>query len=139
LILEEPKVFLKKSIKLYKDKPLCYDNGNIINMLSIMEKITNYQDYTSENLEVEYPNGQKKQIKSYLLRIYLTTFNECDAYMDIPKTQEFPTFVKVYFKKVDTWWIVIQSPQDAPIRGMFRGEYSENNPPAWVFYLRKIR
>lgn len=58
--------------------------------------------------------------------------------MDIPKTTEVPNFTKVYSQRLNTWWEVINGPQESSINGLFRGEQTPNNPPAWVFGLRLL-
>lgn len=94
------------------------------------------QDYWDEQVEVETSEGQKKQIKTFLLRVYPTPLNGYDAYMDISKSED-SDITTVYSEKLNIKWKVIGNPQEAPISGCFRGNYTENNPPAWVFGLKK--
>lgn len=96
------------------------------------------QEYWEATVEVETPDGQKLQLKTHLLRIYPTTFNGYDAYMDIPEISGTPKFTKVYFSKLNIVWEVIVGPRKAPTSGDFRGDYSSNNPPSWIFGLKKI-
>lgn len=94
------------------------------------------QNYWNEQVEVETSKGQKKQIQTFLLRVYPTPLNGCDAYMDIPKSAD-PDITMVYSLKLQTKYKVITEPRESPINGHFRGDYTENNPPAWVFGLKE--
>lgn len=95
------------------------------------------QDYPNELIEVETSTGQKLEVKTYLLRVYPETFNSYDAYMDIPMSNN-PDIKKVHSSSVNKSWKVIHGPTESPVRGYFRGNYTENNPPAWVFGLKLI-
>ncbi|PSM49300.1 hypothetical protein C7Y66_09820 [Chroococcidiopsis sp. CCALA 051] len=97
------------------------------------------QDYWCEQVEVETSDGQTTSQETYLLRVYPEAFNGCDAYMDIPKTQEKPEFKKVHASRLGITWEVIDDPSESPINGIFRGDYTMNNPPAWIFGLRKLQ
>ncbi|WP_392476991.1 hypothetical protein [Nostoc sp. C110] len=96
------------------------------------------QDYWNEKVEVETSNGQRITQVTLLLRVYPETFNGYDAYMDIPLTQEKPDFKKVYSSKLGIIWEVVGSPLESSINGSFRGNDTKNNPPAWIFGLKKI-
>lgn len=93
------------------------------------------QDYISEVVQVVTSTGQELNITTYLLRVYPETFNGYDAYMDIPMSD--PSDIQtVYSPRLNKRWTVVVGPKESPIKGYFRGDYSENNPPAWVFGLR---
>jgi hypothetical protein len=95
-------------------------------------------DYPNETVEVETSDGQKVTIQTYLLRVYPETFNTYNAYMDIP-SREITDIKKVISSRLGKTWEVIAGPIESPIRGYFRGDYTENNPPAWIFGLRLDR
>jgi hypothetical protein len=95
------------------------------------------QDYWDEIVEVETSQGQKLPISTYLLRVYPHTFNGYDAYMDIPISYNM-SIKKVRASRLGKTWEVIAGPAESPISGYFRGDYTENNPPAWIFGLRLI-
>jgi hypothetical protein len=92
------------------------------------------QDYWQEKIEVENAIGQKQTIKANLLRVYPESFNTCDAYMDIPMSIN-PDIQKVISLRLGKTWKVIAGPTESPIMGYFRGDYTKNAPPAWVFGL----
>lgn len=96
------------------------------------------QDYWNEKVEVETSNGQTIPQDTLLLRVYPETFNGYDAYMDIPLTQKPPEFKKVYSSRLGITWEVVGNPSKSLIDGSFRGDDTRNNPPAWIFGLRKI-
>ncbi|WP_066423868.1 PIN-like domain-containing protein [Anabaena sp. 4-3] len=96
------------------------------------------QDYWQEEVEVENSIGLRLTIRTNLLRVYPETFNNCDAYMDIPMSIN-PDIQKVISPSFDKTWRVITKPTESPINGYFRGDYTYNNPPAWVFGLRLIQ
>jgi hypothetical protein len=104
------------------------------------------QDYWNETVEIETSQGQTLTITAYLLRVYPTTFNEYDAYMDIPycslsditgpvKSHDIKTAKSPRLEKI---WKVVAGPQESTINGYFRGDYTNNNPPAWIFGLRLL-
>jgi len=95
------------------------------------------QDYWEEKIEVETATNQRLFIQTYLLRVYPETFNSYDAYMDIPMSNN-PNIKKIYSSRLGKIWEVITGPTESLINGYFRGDYTENNPPAWVFGLRLI-
>ncbi|HAG82121.1 MAG TPA: hypothetical protein DCL61_13380 [Cyanobacteria bacterium UBA12227] len=95
------------------------------------------QDYWNEDVEVEVSTGQRLLVQTYLLRIYPETFNSYDAYMDIPIVNN-PHIKKVHSSRLGKTWEVISGPTESLIRGYFRGDYRENNPPAWIFGLKVI-
>ena len=95
------------------------------------------QDYWQEEVEVETSTGQTFHLQTYLLRVYPETFNHLDAYMDIPLAIE-PSIQKVYSPRLEKTWVVIAEPTQSPINGLFRGNYFENNPPAWMFGLKLL-
>jgi len=95
------------------------------------------QDFWDEEVEVETATGQISPIQIYLLRIYPNTFNGYDAYMDMPIANN-PDIKKVRSLRLGKTWEVITGPSESYISGFFRGDYSQNNPPAWVFGLREI-
>jgi hypothetical protein len=95
------------------------------------------QDYWGEQIEVENTVGQKTMIQTYLLRLYPQTFNGYDAYLDIPQAHN-PDIKKVSSSRFEKRWEVVTGPTESQIRGYFRGDYTENNPPAWVLGLRLI-
>lgn len=92
-------------------------------------------DYFNTIVEVGNSEGKKKEIKAGLLRVYPTPFNGYNAYLDIPQSES-KDIKTVYFKKQDLKWEVIAGPQESPINGSFRGDYTTSNPPAWVFGLK---
>jgi hypothetical protein len=95
------------------------------------------QDYWNEEIEVENSAGQKQLLQTYLLRLYPENFNGYDAYLDIPMAHN-PDIKKVSSSRFNKRWEVVTGPTESSIRGYFRGDYTENNPPAWVFGLRLI-
>jgi len=95
------------------------------------------QDYWNEEIEVETTTNQRLFIQTYLLRLYPETFNNYDAYMDIPMSNN-SNIKKIYSSRLGKTWEVITGPTESLIMGYFRGDYTENNPPAWVFGLRLI-
>jgi hypothetical protein len=95
------------------------------------------RDFPYEEVEIETSDGNGLSIKAYLLRVYPETFNGYDAYIDIPMSE--PSDIKkVRSSHLGKTWEVIAGPAKSPIRGYFRGDYTENNPPAWIFGLRLI-
>jgi len=97
------------------------------------------ENYPFEKVEVETSNGQTFTQETYLLRVYPETFNSYDAYMDIPLTLEKPPeFKKVYSPRLNITWEVVSKPSESLASGSFRGDYTQDNPPAWIFGLRKI-
>lgn len=96
------------------------------------------QNYYSEIVEVEYSDGTRVRQETFLLRIYPTTFNGYDAYMDIQKTPEAPTFCKVHCQRLGKSWEIVNDPQESVINGQFRGDETTNNPPAWIFGLKLL-
>ena len=96
------------------------------------------ENYWNETVEAETSQGEKLNIEAYLLRVYPTTFNEYDAYMDIPKYS--PSDIKqIRSSRLGKTWEVVAGPIESLINGYFRGDYSNNNPPAWIFGLRLSR
>ena len=93
------------------------------------------QDYWQEQIEVENSLGQRQTIQTNLLRVYPESFNTYDAYMDIPMSIH-PDIQKVISPRLGKTWRVIAGPTESSIMGYFRGDYTSNNPPAWVFGLR---
>jgi hypothetical protein len=93
------------------------------------------QDYWNEEVEVETTTSQRLFLQTYLLRVYPETFNSYDAYMDIPLSNN-PNLKKVHSSRLGKTWEVITGPTESLINGYFRGDNTENNPPAWVFGLR---
>jgi hypothetical protein len=93
------------------------------------------QDYWQEEIEIETSIGQPQTIRTNLLRVYPESFNSYDAYMDIPMSIN-PDIQKVISPRLGKTWEVITGPTESRIRGYFRGDYTDNNPPAWVFGLR---
>jgi hypothetical protein len=96
-------------------------------------------NYPYENVEIEDSKGQRLDVQTYLLRVYPEKFNDYDAYMDIPMSSYTPDIRKVRSASLGKTWEVIAGPAESPIRGYFRGDYTENNPPAWMFGLRLIQ
>ncbi len=96
------------------------------------------RDFPYENVEIETSDGQKADIQAYLLRVYPEVFNGYDAYMDIPMSVS-SDIKKVRSSRLGKIWEVIAGPAESPISGYFRGDYSENNPPAWIFGLRLLQ
>lgn len=97
------------------------------------------EDYWEENVHVETLDGDTIIQKTLLLRVYPTNFNGYDAYMDIPINSNNPaTFKKVYCQKLNKCWEVIDTPKESQISGYFRGDFTSNNPPAWIFGLRLV-
>jgi hypothetical protein len=93
------------------------------------------KDYRDAKVEIETSKGQKLNIEAYLLRVYPTTFNEYDAYMDIPKYC--PSDIKkIRSSRLGKTWEVVAGPIESIPMGYFRGDYGNNNPPAWIFGLR---
>jgi hypothetical protein len=95
------------------------------------------QDYWNEEIEAEDSAGQKQLLQAYLLRIYPESFYGYDAYLDIPMTHN-SDITKISSSRLNKKWEVVSGPAESSIRGFFRGDYAENNPPAWVFGLRLI-
>ena len=96
------------------------------------------KDYRDETVEAETSQGEKLNIEAYLLRVYPTTFNEYDAYMDIPK--DCPSDIKkIRSSRLGKTWKVVAGPIESITMGYFRGDYGNNNPPAWIFGLRLSR
>ena len=104
-------------------------------MTSLSTHHPNEKDYWNHEVEVVNSQGQIKLIRAYLLRVYPTQFNNYDAYMDIPKIED-RDIKTVYSQNLNTKWEVVNS-QESPIKGLFRGNQGSNNPPAWVFALKK--
>jgi len=98
------------------------------------------EDYLSEAVEVVTSKGELFNLTTNLLRVYPETFNGYDAYMDIPMRypQDIQNIKTVYSPRLEKRWTVVVGPTESLINGYFRGDYSENNPPAWVFGLRLI-
>ena len=64
--------------------------------------------------------------------------NEYDAYMDIPKYC--PSDIKkIRSSRLGKTWEVVAGPIESIPMGYFRGDYGNNNPPAWIFGLRLSR
>ena len=96
------------------------------------------ENYWNETVEAETSQGEKLNIEAYLLRVYPTTFNEYDAYMDIPKYC--PSDIKkIRSSRLGKTWEVVAGPIESIPMGYFRGDYGNNNPPAWIFGLRLSR
>ena len=93
------------------------------------------QDYWNETVEIETSQCQTLTITAYLLRVYPTNFNQYDAYMDIPKSC-LSDIKTVKSPRLGKTWKVVAGPQESTINGYFRGDYTNNNPPAWIFGLR---
>ena len=94
--------------------------------------------YRDETVEAETSQGETLDIEAFLLRVYPTTFNEYDAYMDIPKYC--PSDIKkIRLSRLGKTWNVVAGPIESPINGYFRGDYSNNNPRAWIFGFRLSR
>jgi hypothetical protein len=93
------------------------------------------QDYWQEEIEVENSIGQRQNIRTNLLRVYPESFNTYHAYMDIPMSINLD-IQKVISPRLGKTWRVIAGPTESSIMGYFRGDYTSNNPPAWVFGLR---
>lgn len=99
---------------------------------------TDEKDYWDETVQIETVDGDRVEAETFVVRVYPSGFNGYDAYIDIPKSTPHDPykFKKVYFPKLDTEWEVITTPTESPIEGYFRGDYTTNNPPAWIFGLR---
>lgn len=95
------------------------------------------QDYWNEEIEAENSAGQRRLLQTYLLRLYPENFNGYDAYLDISLAHN-PDIKKVLSLHLNQTWEVVTGPIESPISGYFRGDYTENNPPAWVFGLRLL-
>lgn len=95
------------------------------------------QNYLNEEVEIETSTGQNLLIITSLLRIYPENFNNYDAYMDIPMANN-SDIRKVRSPRFGKKWEVITGPTESLIRGYFRGDYTENNPPVWVYGLRLV-
>uniref|UniRef100_B8HY17 Valine--tRNA ligase n=1 Tax=Cyanothece sp. (strain PCC 7425 / ATCC 29141) TaxID=395961 RepID=B8HY17_CYAP4 len=116
--------------------------SNLRTKLNDLEKMPSYhhpqeQDFWNEEIEVKYSDGTKLSLHAYLLRIYPENFNGYDAYLDIPMSHN-PDIKKVSSLRFNKKWEVITGPTESLISGFFRGDYTENNPRAWVFGLRLI-
>jgi hypothetical protein len=96
------------------------------------------KDYCNAELEVTYSGGAKVTKNTIFLRVYPETFDGCDAYMDILMNESPPDIKTVHSSKLGTTWEVIGGAKESEIRGNFRGDHTENNPPVWMFGLRKI-
>lgn len=95
-------------------------------------------DFLNEEVEIETSDGNRSSLKTYLLRVYPEMFNGYDAYMDIPIS--YPSDIKkVRSLRLGRTWEVIAGPVESSVRGYFRGDYTENNPPAWIFGLRSLQ
>ncbi|AFZ57672.1 DUF4935 domain-containing protein [Anabaena cylindrica FACHB-243] len=92
------------------------------------------RDYWYEEIELETIDGQKVTQETYLLRVYPEKFNGYDAYMDIPMSCNLH-IIKVFSPRLNKTWKVVFGPVESPITGIFRGDYTSNNPPAWIFGL----
>lgn len=94
-------------------------------------------DYWNEEIEIETSTGQRDSQKIYLLRVYPTTFNGYDAYMDIPMSgiRDIRRVISLRLKKR---WEVVSGLTKSPIEGLFRGDYTTNNPRAWIFGLKLV-
>ncbi|QJB43243.1 hypothetical protein [Dolichospermum flos-aquae] len=92
------------------------------------------RDYWYEEIELETIDGQKVTQETYLLRVYPEKFNGYDAYMDIPMSCNLH-IIKVFSARLNKTWKVVFGPVESPITGIFRGDYTSNNPPAWIFGL----
>ena len=98
---------------------------------------TDETDYWYETVQIETVMApllrRKPSFKSLSLGL-----NGYDAYMDIPKSTPHDPykFKKVYSPTLEAEWEVISGPHESPIVGDFRGDYTSNNPPAWMFGLR---
>ncbi|MCT7989805.1 hypothetical protein [Laspinema olomoucense] len=99
---------------------------------------TDEKDYWYETVQIETVDGDIVEAETFLLRVYPSGLNEYDAYMDIPKSTPHDPyrFNKVYSPTLKAEWEVISGPHESPIVGDFRGDYTSNNPPAWMFGLR---
>jgi len=96
------------------------------------------RDFPNEEVEIETSDGRSVSIGANLLRVYPEIFNGYDAYMDIPICYA-SDIKKVRSSRLGKTWDVIAGPVESPIRGYFRGDYTENNPPAWIFGLRSLQ
>ena len=99
------------------------------------------ENYWNETVEAETSQGEKLNIEAYLLRVYPTTFNEYDAYMDIPMSynSDIKNIKKIRSSRLGKTWDVVAGPIESIPIGYFRGDYGNNNPPAWIFGLRLSR
>ncbi|MFM7572718.1 MAG: hypothetical protein ACKO4S_06215 [Snowella sp.] len=99
------------------------------------------ENYWDETVEAETFQGEKLNITTYLLRVYPTTFNEYDAYMDIPMSynSDIKNIKKIRSLRLDKTWEVVAGAIESIPMGYFRGDYGNNNPPAWIFGLRLNR
>ena len=99
------------------------------------------ENYWNETVEAETSQGEKLNIEAYLLRVYPTTFNEYDAYMDIPMSynSDIRNIKKIRSSRLGKTWKVVAGPIESIPMGYFRGDYGNNNPPAWIFGLRLSR
>lgn len=135
-ILEEVKEIEKEQLKQEKEEIaniLVPRQENVTTMPSYHHP--QEQDYWQEEIEVENSIGQRQNIRTNLLRVYPESFNTYDAYMDIPRSIH-PDIQKVISPRLGKTWRVIAGPTESSIMGYFRGDYTSNNPPAWVFGLR---
>jgi hypothetical protein len=99
------------------------------------------ENYWDETVEAETSQGEKLNITTYLLRVYPTAFNEYDAYMDIPMSynSDIKNIKKIRSSRLGKTWEVVAGPIESMPMGYFRGDYGNNNPPAWIFGLRLSR
>jgi hypothetical protein len=95
-------------------------------------------NFPYEEVEIETSDGNRLSINAYLLRVYPEIFNGYDAYMDIPMSHT-SDIKKVRSLRLGKTWKVIAGPVESPISGYFRGDYTENNLPAWIFGLRTLQ
>ncbi|MBD2547779.1 hypothetical protein [Planktothricoides raciborskii] len=106
----------------------------------MLHHATDEKDYWFETVQIETVDGDTVEAKTYFLRVYPTSFNGYDAYMDIPKnTPHDPyRFKKVYSPTLKTKWEVISGPHESFLGGAFRGDYdnTQGNPSAWIFGLK---
>lgn len=93
------------------------------------------EDLWDQEIEVEYGNNIKETLRAYLLRLYPESFNGYDAYLDIPRSCN-PEIKSISLPHLQKKWQIITGPTESQIKGYFRGDYSENNPPAWVYGLK---
>jgi hypothetical protein len=99
------------------------------------------ENYWNETVEAETSQGEKLNIEAYLLRVYPTTFNKYDAYMDIPMSynSDIKNIKKIRSSRLGKTWNVVAGPIESIPIGYFRGDYGNNNPRAWIFGLRLSR
>ncbi|WP_071187793.1 PIN-like domain-containing protein [Trichormus sp. NMC-1] len=128
-VLEEVKEIEKEQLKQKEE-----DSANRMPSYNDPHHHPQEQDYWQEEIEVENFIGQRQTIRTNLLRVYPERFNTYDAYMDIPMSIS-PVIQKVISPRLGKIWTVITGPKKSPIMGYFRGDYTDNAPPAWVFGL----